>query len=82
MRTDARHKTAIWGQVQPHINMRSLTMRWRVLLAVCGLCASVVHAGAARTWVKGALHPVYTSMYLYLEDIDPQIYYQVLPAAG
>ena len=52
------------------------TMCRLVIVALLVLGASVVHVDC-RSWVKGPLHPVYTSMYLFLEDIDPQIYYQV-----
>ena len=52
---------------QMRTNMTNPTTRYRLLLALCVLCASVLHAGA-RSWIKGALHPAYTSMYLYLED--------------
>ena len=51
----------------------------RFIVALLFFTAAVLQAGA-RSWIKGALHPVYTSMYLFLEDIDPQIYYQVLGA--
>lgn len=51
----------------------------RFVVTLLCFTAAVLQAGA-RSWIKGALHPVYTSMYLFLEDIDPQIYYQVLGA--
>jgi hypothetical protein len=51
-------------------------MHRRLILALLFVGACVLRA-AARSWIKGALHPVYTSMYLFLEDIDPQVYYQV-----
>ena len=59
--------------------LESRFMCRRFIVTLLFLTASLVQAGA-RSWIKGALHPVYTSMYLFLEDIDPQIYYQVLGA--
>jgi hypothetical protein len=54
-------------------------MNRSLVFALLLWAACVLRAGA-RDWIKGSLHPAYTSMYLFLEDIDPQIYYQV-PAA-
>ena len=51
-----------------------------VIFALLVLGAFVLHADS-RSWMKGPLHPLYTSMYLFLEEIDPQVYYQARSAS-
>jgi hypothetical protein len=62
------------SEIVGYIMVATAAHSFVVVIFVLDVCVKMV---ASRSWFQGPLHPVYTSMYLFLDDINPQIYYQV-----